>query len=117
MVENIHTRYDSHCDPSLRFVFSVLNSQHEISGGKQGESEATGQTTAFLALLSTGDAGMELDGGNSGARTVLVGVKLDRRSRELLMWALVKVAEPGDLVIALHVLGTSTGFYLIFSLP
>ncbi|KAG2254955.1 hypothetical protein Bca4012_102150 [Brassica carinata] len=37
-------------------------------------------------------------------RTILVGVKLDAPSRELLTWALVKVAEPGDTVIALHIL-------------
>ncbi|XP_010537354.1 PREDICTED: probable receptor-like serine/threonine-protein kinase At5g57670 [Tarenaya hassleriana] len=43
--------------------------------------------------------------GAGGGRTVLVGVKLDAPSRELLTWALVKVAEPGDTVIALHVLG------------
>ncbi|KAK7350905.1 hypothetical protein VNO77_09948 [Canavalia gladiata] len=47
-----------------------------------------------------------VDGG--GGRKVLVGVKLDPRSRELLTWALVKVAEPGDLVIAVHVLDTIT---------
>ncbi|RID75107.1 hypothetical protein BRARA_B02168 [Brassica rapa] len=40
-----------------------------------------------------------------GGRTILVGVKLDAPSRELLTWALVKVAEPGDTVIALHILG------------
>lgn len=43
------------------------------------------------------------DGG--GGRTVVVGVKLDSPSRELLTWALVKVAQPGDCVVALHVLG------------
>ena len=48
-------------------------------------------------------------GGAGGGRTVLVGVKFDPRSRELLTWALVKVAQPGDLVIALHVLDTITG--------
>ncbi|EPS63840.1 hypothetical protein M569_10941, partial [Genlisea aurea] len=37
-------------------------------------------------------------------RTVVVGVKLDSRSRELLTWTLVKVAQPGDHVVALHVL-------------
>ncbi|KFK42126.1 hypothetical protein AALP_AA2G214300 [Arabis alpina] len=42
---------------------------------------------------------------NSGGRTILVGVKLDAPSRELLTWALVKIAEPGDTVIALHILG------------
>ena len=41
----------------------------------------------------------------SGGRTVVVGVRLDAPSRELLTWALVKVARPGDVVIALHVLG------------
>ncbi|PON60136.1 Serine/threonine protein kinase [Parasponia andersonii] len=40
-----------------------------------------------------------------GGRTVVVGIKLDSPSRELLTWALVKVAQPGDCVIALHVLG------------
>ncbi|XP_030523259.2 protein kinase STUNTED isoform X1 [Rhodamnia argentea] len=34
---------------------------------------------------------------------VLVGVQLDGHSRELLSWALVKVAEPGDRVLAIHV--------------
>ncbi|KAH6832143.1 kinase with adenine nucleotide alpha hydrolases-like domain-containing protein [Perilla frutescens var. hirtella] len=41
---------------------------------------------------------------SSGGRTVVVGVKLDSYSRELLTWALVKVAQAGDRVIALHVL-------------
>ncbi|KAG6388640.1 hypothetical protein SASPL_150072 [Salvia splendens] len=40
----------------------------------------------------------------SGGRTVVVGVKFDSYSRELLTWALVKVAHAGDRVIALHVL-------------
>ncbi|KAK8607060.1 hypothetical protein V6N13_052809 [Hibiscus sabdariffa] len=46
-------------------------------------------------------------GGNGGA-TVLVGVKFDAESKELLTWALVKVAQPGDQVIALHVLDSVT---------
>ncbi|KAJ0618680.1 putative protein kinase RLK-Pelle-RLCK-VI family [Helianthus annuus] len=40
----------------------------------------------------------------AGVRTVVVGVKLDSESRELLTWALVKAAHVGDRVIALHVL-------------
>ncbi|KAK6140402.1 hypothetical protein DH2020_025859 [Rehmannia glutinosa] len=46
------------------------------------------------------------DGGEGGVggAVVVVGVKLDSRSRELLTWALVKVAQSGDRVIALHVL-------------
>ncbi|XP_022749060.1 probable receptor-like serine/threonine-protein kinase At5g57670 [Durio zibethinus] len=44
---------------------------------------------------------------SSGEGPVVVGVKLDSPSRELLTWALVKVAQPGDCVIALHVLGNN----------
>lgn len=43
-------------------------------------------------------------------KTVVVGVKMDAQSRELLTWSLVKVAQPGDLVIALHVLGSNEIF-------
>ncbi|KAE8718635.1 NAD(P)H-quinone oxidoreductase subunit M [Hibiscus syriacus] len=43
-------------------------------------------------------------GGDGRGGTVVVGVKFDSSSRELLTWALVKVAQPGDCVIALHVL-------------
>ena len=59
-------------------------------------------------MLKNGLAGESpaLDLGESGSGTVVVGVKLDSPSRELLTWALVKVAQPGDLVIALHVLGS-----------
>ncbi|KAH0922112.1 hypothetical protein HID58_022130 [Brassica napus] len=39
-----------------------------------------------------------------GGCTVIVGVKFDTSSSELLDWALVKVAEPGDTIIALHIL-------------
>ncbi|VFQ61431.1 unnamed protein product [Cuscuta campestris] len=45
--------------------------------------------------------------GGGGALTV-VGVKMDSRSKELLTWALVKIAQPGDRVIALHVLNPNT---------
>lgn len=49
------------------------------------------------------------DGGGGVGKVVLVGVKFDAESRELLTWALVKVAQPGDRVIALHVLDSVTG--------
>ena len=42
-------------------------------------------------------------------RTVVVGVKMDPDSRELLTWALVKVARAGDRVVALHVIPSSSG--------
>lgn len=43
-------------------------------------------------------------GEEDGCCTVVVGVKLDSQSRELLTWAMVKMAQPGDRVVALHVL-------------
>lgn len=48
--------------------------------------------------------------GDGDGKTVVVGVKMDPQSRELLTWSLVKVAQPGDTVIALHVLGTNEIF-------
>ncbi|XP_015893356.3 protein kinase STUNTED isoform X1 [Ziziphus jujuba] len=40
-------------------------------------------------------------------KNVLVGIRIDSHSREVLSWALVKVAEPGDSVIAVHVCRSS----------
>ncbi|CAL0327426.1 unnamed protein product [Lupinus luteus] len=51
-------------------------------------------------MMQQGLAGEAVRGG----RTVVVGMKLDSPSKELLTWALVKVAQPGDTVVALHVL-------------
>lgn len=51
----------------------------------------------------------------SEKRNVIVGIRFDGHIRELLNWAIVKVAEPGDRVIALHVCrdaGTSLKSYL-----
>ncbi|KAL0429203.1 UNVERIFIED_CONTAM: Receptor-like cytosolic serine/threonine-protein kinase RBK1 [Sesamum radiatum] len=42
--------------------------------------------------------------GDDGGAVVVVGMRMDSRSRELLTWALVKVARSGDRVIALHIL-------------
>lgn len=36
-------------------------------------------------------------------KIVLVGIRTDSHSREILSWALVKVAEPGDSVVAIHI--------------
>ncbi|KAJ1398974.1 Serine/threonine-protein kinase, active site [Sesbania bispinosa] len=41
-----------------------------------------------------------------GGRCILVGIGIDSHSKQLLNWALVKVAEPGDSVIALHIVKT-----------
>ncbi|KAH9298512.1 hypothetical protein KI387_030194 [Taxus chinensis] len=40
---------------------------------------------------------------NGRSQTLVVGVKLATASREVLTWTLMKVARPGDRVIALHV--------------
>uniref|UniRef100_A0A803LHI7 Protein kinase domain-containing protein n=1 Tax=Chenopodium quinoa TaxID=63459 RepID=A0A803LHI7_CHEQI len=50
------------------------------------------------------------DGGDGPSQTVVVGVKMDALSRELLTWSLVKVAQPGDVVLALHVLAPNEIF-------
>ncbi|KAK9111495.1 hypothetical protein Scep_019014 [Stephania cephalantha] len=42
-----------------------------------------------------------------GGGTVVVGLKLDKQSRELLTWALVNAANPGDRVVAVHVIDSS----------
>ena len=70
-------------------------------------------------MLQTDPAGEPARGGGSGGRTVVVGVKMDSPCKELLTWALVKVAHPRDTVVALHVLGShgrrrnSTFFFLL----
>ncbi|CAI0461855.1 unnamed protein product [Linum tenue] len=46
-------------------------------------------------------------GGSRGKEVVLVGVRLDSQSKELLTWALMKATKPGDRVIALHVLNST----------
>ncbi|TKY56099.1 Receptor cytosolic serine/threonine-protein kinase RBK2 [Spatholobus suberectus] len=57
-----------------------------------------------MKMLPPATAG-EASHGGAGGRTVVVGVKMDSHSTELLTWALFKLAQPGDLVLALHVLG------------
>lgn len=52
--------------------------------------------------------------GEYNHRTIVVGVKLDSESRELLTWALVKAAHPGDRVIALHVLTNNSKYYFLY---
>ncbi|KAJ9170208.1 hypothetical protein P3X46_018334 [Hevea brasiliensis] len=48
--------------------------------------------------------------GGEGGEVVVVGVKFDAESRELLTWTLMKVAKPGDRVIALLILKSITDF-------
>lgn len=54
-----------------------------------------------MKLVGRGEECGGVDGPN---RTIVVGVKLDQPSKELLTWALVKLAHPGNHVVALHVL-------------
>ncbi|KAL6513418.1 hypothetical protein OROGR_020904 [Orobanche gracilis] len=56
------------------------------------------------------------ENGSAAAAVVVVGVKLDSRSRELLTWALVKVAHSGDRVIALHILDPNADKSTLLSL-
>ncbi|EEF46074.1 ATP binding protein, putative [Ricinus communis] len=59
---------------------------------------------------TVGAAATVSGGGVRGGEVVVVGVKLDGDSRELLTWTLMKLAKPGDRVIALHVLDSLTEF-------
>ena len=49
-------------------------------------------------------------------KIVLVGIRIDSHSREILSWALVKVAEPGDSVVALHICRNSGNTFRILCL-
>ena len=40
-------------------------------------------------------------------KNVLVGIRINGDSRDVLNWAIVKVADPGDCVIVIHVCQTS----------
>lgn len=91
-------------------------------GRNMQRKEEGAQTTSFQDLKTTPlrnlppgteNSRMELVGeseesgggsGGDGRSVVVVGVKLDQRSKELLTWALVKVAQSGDRVVAVHVL-------------
>ena len=58
------------------------------------------------------ECGVDAASHGGGGAVVVVGVRMDSQSRELLTWALVKVARSGDRVIALHVLNSNTGIIL-----
>ncbi|CAM8948918.1 unnamed protein product [Rhodiola kirilowii] len=60
-----------------------------------------------LAGKSGSPCGVPEINDQGGGRKVVVGVKFDSKSRELLTWAMVKAAHPGDCVIAVHVLSNS----------
>ncbi|KAJ8565526.1 hypothetical protein K7X08_008102 [Anisodus acutangulus] len=64
-------------------------------------TEGNCSCTVDNSITSTSSSG---DGEVGGRVVAVVGVKLDSRSKELLTWALVKVAQPGDHVVAVHVI-------------
>lgn len=70
--------------------------------------------------LGMKEEGKGRDGVGGFGRTIVVGVEMDALSKELLTWALVKVAEPGDRVVAVHVLhrrGNYSYLLLLKQLP
>lgn len=74
--------------------------------------------TVFAEFVSV-DNNYDDDEKTKKKKNVLVGIQINNRSREVLSWALVKVAEPGDSVIAIHVCSSSGnelfGFFFFFS--
>ncbi|CAA0807736.1 Protein kinase protein with adenine nucleotide alpha hydrolases-like domain [Striga hermonthica] len=46
---------------------------------------------------------MTVERSSLGVKKVIVGIRLDDHAKELLDWALVKVADSGDSVVAIHV--------------
>jgi hypothetical protein len=57
-------------------------------------------------------------GASTTGRTVVVGVKMESNSHhstELLTWSLVNVAQPGDLILALHVLRNDGNSFFFLS--
>ncbi|KAG9140634.1 hypothetical protein Leryth_006850 [Lithospermum erythrorhizon] len=82
-----------------------------------GNKNAFGSCTETI-LNECGGIDTGCGGGDRGGATVdlqesegtvvVVGVKLDGKSKELLTWALVKISQCGDRVVALHVLDPQT---------
>ncbi|RWW71904.1 hypothetical protein BHE74_00020322 [Ensete ventricosum] len=75
----------------------VRNTEIEARGGNLKQ-------LALLFLLTRSEEKKKEDEDEGGGKTVLVGIKMDADSRELLTWSLVKIADAGDRVFALHVL-------------
>lgn len=44
-------------------------------------------------------------------KNVLVGIRMNGDSRDLLNWSIVKVADPGDCVIVIYVCQSSGAFF------
>jgi len=50
------------------------------------------------------------DVGVEQTRKLLVAIRFDNESKELLRWALINVAQPQDHLVALHVCRTTGNF-------
>ncbi|KAJ4839362.1 hypothetical protein Tsubulata_043159 [Turnera subulata] len=78
---------------------------------KEREGEETVSMSNSSACCSSSSSPGGGDGGGvGGGDVVMVGVKFDAPSRQLLTWSLMKIAQPGDRVIALHVLPPDTNY-------
>ncbi|KAK1407677.1 hypothetical protein QVD17_39299 [Tagetes erecta] len=88
--------------------FITLSSSSSIKPSIQFNDNLMFDSSKALSIMSQTElAGEYRDRNVAGGRTVVVGVKLDSHSRELLTWSLVKQAQPGDRVIALHILNNN----------
>lgn len=74
------------------------------------------EDSSLLKMNPTGEGGGGKVAGveetvAEGSALLIVGVKPDEWSREVLTWSLVNVARPGDRIVALHVLDYSLGLF------
>ncbi|XP_020588055.1 probable leucine-rich repeat receptor-like protein kinase At5g05160 [Phalaenopsis equestris] len=76
-------------------------SPSSVRRGIRGREVGIGEDMDFPLEESAGETNV---GKNGEGTTMVVGIKEDDGSRELLTWTLVNVAQAGDRVIALHVL-------------
>ncbi|CAM0874722.1 unnamed protein product [Alopecurus aequalis] len=74
-----------------------------VPDGARQHCRRPSSETAAVAMRHHRPSEAPPDEAGASGRTVAVGIRRDAASRELLTWALVKVANAGDRVVALHV--------------
>ncbi|XP_042418536.1 probable receptor-like serine/threonine-protein kinase At5g57670 [Zingiber officinale] len=86
----------------------VLEEEEETTTTKKKKSSSSSEMPAQelqpAGLKESQEKTQPNEAGGGGGKTLVVGFKMEADSRELLTWALVKHADAGDRVVALHIL-------------